>query len=195
MSHTATAMSDSSNASSQDTFMNIFDSGFLKNFNLNDPEQRSVWVNSVWEYFCSGGQWNGQAGNGSNVGSQSNSPVPLYNSLYSSANIDEDVGMQGMQHGNGVDGDVDMMSSFGNFNHRPVNGYGRRQSEDLARVTSYSRHSSDHMNGNSQWMTSELLHMSMDIGMGNMNNMDGIMAGDGMNSGASSRNMEKWMVQ
>lgn len=194
MSHTVTAMSDSSNGSSQDTFMNIFDPAFLKNFNLNDPEQRAVWVNSVWEYFCSGGQWSGP-GSGSNAGSQSNSPVPLYSSLYGTDNIDEDVGMQGMQHGNGLNGDVDMISSFGNFNHRQVNGYGRRQSEDLARVTPYPRHHSDHMHGNSQWMTSELLHMSMDIGMGNMSNMDGIMAGDGINSGISNRNMEKWMVQ
>ncbi|KAF8445489.1 hypothetical protein BGX38DRAFT_1194859 [Terfezia claveryi] len=195
MSHTATAMSDSSNGSSQDTFVNLFDPKFLKNLNLNDPEQRTVWVNSVWDYFCSGGQWNGHAVNCSNAGSQSNSPVPLYTSLYGSNNIDEDIGMQGMQQGNGVSGDVNMIGSFGNFNDRPVNGYGRRQSEDLARVTSYSRHHSDHMNGNSQWMTSELLHMSMDIGMGNMNNMDGIMTGDSMNSGISNRNMEKWMVQ
>ncbi|KAF8417027.1 hypothetical protein EV426DRAFT_388790 [Tirmania nivea] len=195
MSHTATAMSDSSNGSSQDTFINIFDPAFLKNFNLNDPEQRTVWVNSVWEYFCSGGQWNGQTGNCSNAGSQSNSPVPLYTSLYGSNNIDEDIGMQGVQQGNGVNRYADMIGSLGNFNNRPVNGYGRRQSEDLARVTSYSRHHNDHMNANSQWMTSELLHMSMDIGMGNMSNMDGIMAGDGLNSGISNRNMEKWMVQ
>lgn len=192
MSHTATAMSDSSSASSQDTFMNIFDQEFLRNFNLNDPETRTLWLHSVWEYFCSGGRWDGQTANGSNAGSQTNSPVPLYNSLY---NSNEDTGMQVIHHANEGNGDVDMVGSFGNFSHRPANGYGRRQSEDLARVTSYSRHHNDHMNGGSQWMTSELLHMSMDIGMGNMSNMDGIMAADGMNPGISNRHMEKWMVQ
>lgn len=195
MSHTATAISDASSASSQDTFMNLFEPEFLKNVNLNEPEIRTAWINSVWDFFCNGGQWNGHTVNGSNAGSQSNSPVPLYNSLYASNNIDEDAGMQGMQYGNGVNGDVDMMGNFGTFNHRPINGYGRRQSEDLARVTPYSRHNNDHMNSSSQWMTSELLHMSMDIGMGNMNNMDGIMAGDGITTGMSNRNIEKWMMQ
>lgn len=82
-----------------------------------------------------------------------------------------------------------MIGSPGGFNPRIVNGYGRRQSEDLARINSLRN---DNIHNGSQWMTSELLHMSMDIGMGNMNNMDGIIAGDGMDSEISS---QKWAVQ
>ena len=184
----STTMSSSSSGSSQDLFVDIFDPKFLDKINLNDPDMRMIWINSVWEYFCSGGHWSGQRTNGSNAGSQSNSPVPLYSSPYRSNN-DDSPRMQGIQHGNGVNEDVGMIGSLGGFNHRVGNGYGRRQSEDLTRTNSLRN---DNIHNGSQWMTSELLHMSMDIGMGNMSNMDGIIAGDGMDSGISS---QKWTVQ
>ena len=184
----STTLSSSSSGSSQDIFVDIFDPKFLDKINLNDPEMRTIWINSVWEYFCSGGHWSGQRTNGSNAGSQGNSPVPLYSSPYHSNN-DDSPRMQGIHHGNRLNGDVDMIGSPGGYQPRIVNGYGRRQSEDLARINSLRN---DSIHNGSQWMTSELLHMSMDIGMGNMNNMDGIIAGDGMDSEISS---QKWTVQ
>ncbi|KAF8474651.1 hypothetical protein BDZ91DRAFT_271360 [Kalaharituber pfeilii] len=198
MSHTVTTMSDSSsNSSSQDAFVDILNPKFLDTINLNDPEIRAMWITSVWEYFLNGGQWNGYTSNGSNAGSQSNSPVPMFNSIYpNNNNVDSnDVSMQGVQHSNGVNGSVDMIGSFGNFSNRVVNGNCRRQSEDLARLTN-GRTGNGAINGQSQWMTSDYHNLPMDLGVGNMNNMDGIMSGDGLSPGKlPSRNYEKWMVQ
>lgn len=185
MSHTATAMSDSSSSSSQDTFVDILNPAFMNTINLNDPNIRNVWLNHVWEYFLSGGAYNGNSANSTTAGSQGNSPAPMYNSLYDQSN--DENSMQGIQPSNG---DLDMIGEFPSFSSRSLNPGLRRQSEDLGRITSIStgRNSNDIP---AQWITSEFHHVPMDISVGGMGNMDGIMAGDGI----PSRNFEKWMVQ
>ena len=192
MSHTATTMSDSSSdASSQDTFVEFMNPNFLFNrdvlagINLNDPDQRDQWIEWVWEYFRSGGQWSGfgPVTMGWGPDSQGNSPAaaPIYNPVGNgfgqlngtsiSSDIDDGIQLNGTQ-------DVDMMGAFVPFNGRGISSNGRRHSEDAAGM----------MANGGQWMTTSY---QMDM----MDNMDTIMATEPIKPNNSSTKRKTFKVE